>query len=256
VTKIESCGATDIGRRRQLNQDRFLVDNDTGLYVVADGMGGHNAGEIASSLAVETIAAFIRRSQDSEKLTWPFGIEPNISYGANRLRTAVLLANRRVWREADSRPEYTGMGTTIVAALAQDSVLNICSAGDCRAYRLRAGRLDQITTDDSWVQAAYTAGVLRPENLQSHPLRSIITKAVGARETLEPNVFEHQVEGGDTWLLCSDGLHGMLRDDQISGMLSAGTHDFARLVTDLVAAANDAGGKDNITALVLRYRSI
>ncbi len=158
MIRIESCGATDVGRRRQLNEDCILVDDDAGLYIVADGMGGHNAGEVASSLAVETMAAFIRRSREFEKLTWPFGIEPALSYGANRLRTAALLANRRVWREADRRQEYTGMGTTIVAALADERLLNICSAGDCRAYRIVSGKLEQITTDDSWVQAAYSAG--------------------------------------------------------------------------------------------------
>ncbi len=250
---IESFGATDVGHRRQLNEDSLLVDDDAGLYIVADGMGGHNAGEVASSLAVETIAAFIRRSREFEKLTWPFGIEPGLSYGANRLRTAVLLANRRVWREADSRQEYTGMGTTIVAALADEGLLNICSAGDCRAYRVLPGKLEQLTTDDSWVQAAYSAGILKAEAIPSHPLRSIVTKAVGARETIDVEVFEQPVQSGQSFLLCSDGLHGMLGQGEILGIVSANGRSLKSTVDDLIAAANAAGGRDNITAVMLRY---
>ena len=255
MTRIESCGATDIGRRRPLNEDNLLVDDDAGLYIVADGMGGHSAGEIASSLAIDTVAAFIQRSRESEKLTWPFGIEPALSYGANRLRTAVLLANRRVWREADRRQEYTGMGATIVAALATDGHLNICSAGDCRAYRVGPGRIEQITTDDSWVQAAYAAGVLQAEVIPSHPLRSIVTKAVGARETLEVGVLEQRVQDRDMFLLCSDGLHGMLADGRMLEIISAEGATLRNSIQDLISSANEAGGKDNITALILRCRS-
>jgi serine/threonine protein phosphatase PrpC len=253
VTKIESCGATDIGRRRQLNEDSFLVDDDTGLYVVADGMGGHNGGEIASRLAVETVSAFIQRSRDSEKLTWPFGIEPTLSYSSNRLRTAVLLANRRIWREADSSEEYTGMGTTIVAALAEDGHLCICSAGDCRAYRVHPGHIEQLTTDHSWVQAAYEAGVLRAEALHSHPLRSIVTRAVGASESLEVDVLEQQVVLGDSFLLCSDGLHGMVADGAMLDIIRGTDARLDETVRRLISAANEAGGRDNITALMVRY---
>ncbi len=255
MSKIESCGATDIGRRRQLNEDNFLADDDAGLYIVADGMGGHSAGEIASKLAIETVAAFVQRSREFEKLTWPFGIEPALSYSSNRLRTAVLLANRRVWREADRRQEYTGMGTTLVAALAEDGCLSICSAGDCRAYRVHARHLEQITTDDSWVQAAYDAGILQADAIPSHPLRSIVTKAVGARETLELGVLEHRVTDGDMFLFCSDGLHGMLADGKIHGIVADGDATLPDILRNLIAAANEAGGKDNITALMLRYRS-
>jgi protein phosphatase len=219
-------------------------------------MGGHNAGEVASKMATDTVAAFIRRSEEVDKLTWPFGLDPNLSYGGNRLRTAVMLANRRVWREADSRQEYTGMGTTIVAALAEANMLSFCSAGDSRAYRIRNGNLEQITTDDSWVQAAYSIGALDANKIADHPMRSIITKAVGAKETIEADVIEEPLHEGDTFLLCSDGLHGMLDDSQILRIVMNGDGNLCRSVAELIAAANEAGGKDNITALLLRYHGV
>jgi protein phosphatase len=256
VNRFVSFGASDVGRRRQLNEDSLLVDDETGLYIVADGMGGHNAGEVASKMAADTVATFIRRSQESDKLTWPFGLDPNLSYSANRLRTAVLLANRRVWREADSRQEYTGMGTTIVAALGEGNTLTFCSAGDSRAYRIRDGHLDQITTDDSWVQAAYSIGALDANKIADHPMRSIITKAIGAKEAIDAEVIEESLRDGDAYLLCSDGLHGMLRDSEILRIVMSGDGNLSRSVTDLIAAANDAGGKDNITALLLRYHEL
>jgi protein phosphatase len=252
VNQFVSYGATDAGRRRQLNEDSLFFDDRAGLYIVADGMGGHNAGEIASRMAIEAITAFIRRSCETDKLTWPFGIEPNLSYGGNRLRTAVMLANRRVWREADSRAEYTGMGTTVVSAIVEEGVISICSAGDSRAYRIREWTLEQITIDDSWVQAAYNVGAFDETKLQNHPMRSVITKAVGAKESLELDVAEEQVLPGDIYLLCSDGLHGMLEDAHILDIMREGNGDLQKSVTDLIAAANQAGGRDNITVLLLR----
>jgi protein phosphatase len=252
VTKFVSFGATDVGRRRQLNEDNLFFDDGAGLYIVADGMGGHNAGEVASRMAIEAVTAFMRRSCETDKLTWPFGIEPNLSYGSNRLRTAVMLANRRVWREADGRAEYTGMGTTVVSAFVEDGTISICSAGDSRAYRIRGWELEQITTDDSWVQAAYNVGALNETKLHTHPMRSIITKAVGAKESIELDVAEEPIQPGDIYLLCSDGLHVMLEDSQILEIIKDGNGDLQQSVADLIAAANQAGGRDNITVLLLR----
>ena len=181
---IESFGVTDIGRRRQLNEDAMLIDDKAGLYVVADGMGGHNAGEVASQLAVETVSNFVGRSGHDEEITWPYGVDPAISINANRLRTAVMLANKRVWKEADNREDYTGMGTTIVAGLAEDASLILCGAGDSRAYRLRGDTLEQITVDDSWVQVALSEGLLQADEAENHPMKNIITKAVGRSKTL------------------------------------------------------------------------
>jgi protein phosphatase len=251
---IESAGVTDIGRRRQLNEDAMFVDDESGLYVVADGMGGHNAGEVASKLAVETVSNFVRRSGDDEEITWPYGVDPSISINANRLRTAIMLANKRVWKEADNREDYTGMGTTIVAGLVEDDNITLCGAGDSRAYRLRGDALDQITTDDSWVQVALTEGLLQADEAENHPMKNIITKAVGAKQNIELTVYEEGLEDGDVYLLCTDGLHGMVAEAEILEILKGKTDDLEQIVQSLVAAANDKGGKDNITAVVFRYR--
>jgi protein phosphatase len=251
---IKSAGVTDIGRRRQLNEDALFVDDESGLYVVADGMGGHNAGEVASKLAVETVSNFVRRSGDDEEITWPYGVDPTISINANRLRTAIMLANKRVWKEADNREDYTGMGTTIVAGLVEDDHITLCGAGDSRAYRLRGDALDQITTDDSWVQVALTEGLLQADEAENHPMKNIITKAVGAKQNIELTVHEEPLEDGDVYLLCTDGLHGMVAEARILEILRDKKDDLEQAVQTLITAANDKGGKDNITAIVLHYR--
>jgi protein phosphatase len=251
---IESFGATDVGLRRKLNEDSLLVDNDSGLFVVADGMGGHNAGEIASRIAVETVANFVQRSRAEEEITWPYGVDPKLSMNANRLLTAVMLANKRVWKEADHRQDYTGMGTTIVAALADAETISFVSAGDSRAYRLRKNVFQQMTVDDSWVQAAVDEGVLLPEEAESHPMKNIITKAIGAKENIEITVDEYSLEDDDLYLLCSDGLHGMVSEVRLAEIVRGSNGSLPNLVRDLIDAANGSGGKDNVTALVLRYR--
>jgi len=250
---IESAGLSDIGRRRQLNEDAMFTGDESGLYVVADGMGGHNAGEVASRLAVETVSNFVRRSGEDEEITWPYGVDPSISINANRLRTAIMLANKRVWKEADNREDYTGMGTTIVAGLVEEDNIILCGAGDSRAYRLRDDAFDQITTDDSWVQVALTEGLLQADEAENHPMKNIITKAVGAKQNIELSVQEETLEDGDMYLLCTDGLHGMLTQTEILEILRAKKDDLEQTVQGLIAAANENGGKDNVTAVVLRY---
>lgn len=251
---IDSFGATDVGLRRKLNEDSLLVDGALGLFVVADGMGGHNAGEIASRLTVETVGNFVQRSREEEEITWPYGVDPKLSLNANRLVTAVMLANKRVWKEADNRQDYTGMGTTIVAALVNEKNISFVSAGDSRAYRLRADDFRQMTVDDSWVQAAVDEGVLLPEEAESHPMKNIITKAIGAKEYLDVSVEEHELEDDDLYLLCSDGLHGMIPDRALSEKVVGAKGSLEELVRDLIHTANENGGKDNVTALAVRYK--
>jgi len=250
---IECFAATDVGLRRQLNEDSLVEDEELGLYIVADGMGGHNAGEIASKLATETVLNFFRRSVEEEEITWPYGIDPKLSLEANRLRTAIMLANKRVWKEADNRRDYTGMGTTIVAAVARQDTITFASAGDSRVYRIRDDHLEQLTIDDSWVQVAITEGVLDPEEAGNHPMRNIITKAVGAKEDIETALREEQFLKNDLYLLCSDGLHGMVADEEILRIVIESGCEPERAVRRLIQAANDKGGKDNVTVLILRY---
>jgi len=250
---LEAYGQTDVGRRRKLNEDNFLVSKEPGLFAVCDGMGGHNAGEVASKMAIETLQAFIEKSHREKEITWPYGLDVNLSFDGNRLKTAVKLANKKVFRAADNREDYTGMGTTAVAALVSENVLTVGSAGDSRCYLLRAGKLTQLTRDDSWVSAALGEGILNSDEIERHPLRNVITKAVGAKETIELDVVEQKLEPGDLALICSDGLHAMLSDDQILATLTPVPATLEEAAGKLIDAANEAGNKDNVSVVLLRY---
>jgi protein phosphatase len=250
---LEAYGQTDVGRRRKLNEDSFLVAPEPNLYAVCDGMGGHNAGEVASKMAIETLQAFIERSHREKEITWPYGLDVNLSYDGNRLKTAIKLANKRVYRAADNKEEYTGMGTTAVAGLVSGDMLTVGSAGDSRCYLLRGGELKQLTRDDSWVSAALGEGILNSDEIERHPLRNVITKAVGAKETIDLDVVEQKLENADVVLICSDGLHAMLSDDQIREAMTPFPAKLEEAAANLIAAANEAGGKDNVSVVLLRY---
>lgn len=251
---LEALGQTDVGRRRKLNEDNFLVDTEVNLFAVCDGMGGHNAGEVASKLAIETLAAFIRKSAGEDKdITWPYGLEKELSYEANRLKTAIRLANKRVFKAADNREDYTGMGTTVVAALCNGSILSIGSVGDSRCYLARESQLTQLTRDDSWVSAAWAEGILTSAEIEKHPLRNVITKAVGAKDSLDLDIVEHPLLPGDVALICSDGLHGMINDRKIQELLTPMPSSLEDAATRLIGAANEAGGKDNVSVVLVRY---
>jgi serine/threonine protein phosphatase PrpC len=252
---LEAYGRTDVGRRRKLNEDSFLVAPEYNLYAVCDGMGGHNAGEVASKMAIETLESFVEKSHREKEITWPYGLDVELSFEGNRIQTALKLANKKVFKAADNREEYTGMGTTVVAALAVGKMLTVGSAGDSRCYLLRDGALKQLTTDDSWVSAAWAEGILNAEEIERHPLRNVITRAVGAKETLEVNIVEQELQDGDLALLCSDGLHSMITNEQILKVLTPLPESLEDASAGLVAAANEAGGKDNVTVVLLRYTS-
>jgi len=249
--RTESYGASDIGLRRLINQDSLFFEDAAGLYVVADGMGGHSAGEVASGLAVKTVRDFVARSRLADAVEWPCPVDAGLSYNGNCLRAAIILANRRIWQEAGQRPDLAGMGTTIVAALAEEDVITLASAGDSRAYCIRQRAIRQLTVDDSWVQAALERGVLSSEQIRNHAMRNVITKAVGANEEIEPRVLEERLQPGDYYLFCSDGLHGTISDSDILEIILSSGGDLRRSVTALIDAANAGGGKDNITVLLL-----
>jgi protein phosphatase len=250
---LEAYGQTDVGRRRKLNEDNFLVAPEPNLYAVCDGMGGHNAGEVASKMAIETLQAFIEKSHREKEITWPYGLDVNLSYDGNRLKTAIKLANKKVYRAADNREDYTGMGTTVVAGLVSENILTVGSAGDSRCYLLRKGELTQLTRDDSWVSAALGEGILNSDEIERHPLRNVITKAVGAKDSIELDVVEKALESGDVVFICSDGLHAMLNDEQIRAAVTPFPETLEEAAGKLIDAANEAGGKDNVSVVLLRY---
>jgi protein phosphatase len=250
---LEAYGQTDVGRRRKLNEDSFLVDPETNLYAVCDGMGGHNAGEVASQMAIEALESFIRRSHQEKEITWPYGLDVDLSFDGNRLKTAVKLANKKVFKAADNREEYTGMGTTVVVTLVSGNVMTVGSAGDSRCYLLREGKLSQLTKDDSWVSAAWAEGILNSDELERHPLKNVITKAVGAKDAIEIDVHEQILKPGDVALLCSDGLHSMIKDEAILAAVTPFPATLQEAAGKLIDAANEAGGKDNVSVVLLRY---
>ena len=239
---------TDVGPRK-MNQDHLGSWPELGLYVVADGMGGHNAGEVASHLAVETIHGFIAESARTADITWPFGLEVKNSIDLNRLITAVRLANRKIYSEGAKAPELSGMGTTVVAALVAGEKVALVSVGDSRIYRLRNGSLEQLSSDDTWL--ASVLGAKQAEDADpGHPLRHVLTSVVGTKDDLKPESREEQLKAGDLLLLCTDGIHGRLDNAALTSVLTSAA-TAADGATKLVNEAITRGTTDNATALVI-----
>jgi protein phosphatase len=251
---ITAAGVTHPGRVRPINEDTFLCDLENGLFVVGDGMGGHHAGEVASNLAVESIRTFLTRTRDGEEMTWPYGINPELSFDGNRIMTAIKLANRRVFKAGESREDYSGMGTTIVVALATaEGRLVFASVGDSRIYSFAAATLTQLTQDDSWVSMMLGKDNVDPGVLARHPMKHVLTNVIGARDQLEFKVTERPLDREELFLLSTDGLHGALEAPDIVAILGSGQPPDA-LADRLVQAALERGGSDNITALVVRHQ--
>ncbi len=239
---------TDVGARK-MNQDHLGSWPDLGLFVVADGMGGHNGGEVASHLAVETIRAFIAESAIASDMTWPFGLETKHSIDTNRLTTAVRLANRKIYHEGTKTPDLNGMGTTVVAALVAGDRITIVSVGDSRMYRLRSGALEQLTKDDTWL--ASVLGQKQAEDADpGHPLRHVLTSVVGTKDDVKPGAREELMIAGDRFVLCTDGIHGKLDSTALTTLLATASTAIDGAAT-LVSEAITRGTTDNATALVI-----
>jgi len=238
-----SFGMTDVGRRRESNEDAFLEDDALGLYAVADGMGGHAAGEVASRLAIETLLDAVQRTR-------PGNATPPEEVG-RVLREAIEQANRSICSSVEGRDEWRGMGTTLVALVAAGSDAIIGHVGDSRAYVLRDGSLKRLTSDHSWVNEQVKMGLLTDEDAQRHPYRNIVTRALGNREQVEVDLLRESIRPGDVFLLCSDGLNTMLGDDQIREQLRRHVGDPRSACEALVDAANARGGEDNTTVVVV-----
>jgi serine/threonine protein phosphatase PrpC len=246
---IEAFGLSEIGPVRRINEDCFISALDLQLFLVADGMGGHAAGEVASRLAAESIENFIRRSQDTTDFSWPYGIDARLSYEGNRLKTAVNLGNRRIHRLAENHDDYLGMGTTVVCVLLAGNQMIVAHVGDSRLYVFAEGTLTQLTEDDSW--AATVLGGGTPRN-RPQSMRHVLTIALGARGDTEVHLAERVMMGTETLLLCSDGLHGSVPGELLHQLL-ASDQPVPQLVHTLIATALEQGSRDNITALVVRY---
>jgi len=241
--KFRVAGLSDVGRCRSLNQDRYLVDPTSGLYAVADGMGGHAAGEVASRMAIEALAQSMRREEGS---SWDDPAE-----AGRCLEQALLEGNRKICESTEAHSEWRGMGTTIVAAVAVGNRLVIGHVGDSRAYLLRNGDLTQLTSDHSLVNEQVKMGLITSEEAQRHPHRNIVTRALGNQPRVAVDLLEETVQAGDLILLCSDGLNSMLDHAEIREALHSHRNVPQTACRALVDRANARGGEDNITVVVL-----
>lgn len=229
-------GATDTGRQRDHNEDTFALAPELGIAVLADGMGGHNAGEVASQLAVDTTLAILGQTR---------GLAAR-----DRLETAVMAANATIREKAAESSRYKDMGTTLVAVLLDRQSLAVAHVGDSRLYRLRRGELVALTRDHSLLQEFIDKGLYTPEEARQKVARNILTHALGLEDTTRIDITEHPLQAGDRYLLCSDGLYEMMSDPEISALLGRPL-PLPDICTALIELANAKGGKDNITVIVI-----
>ena len=248
--------SSDPGLRRSSNEDSYCTRPDLGLFVVADGMGGHVAGEVASRVAVEAIEIFIQETAGADKnRTWPFPFEPALSLEANRLKAAFRLANRRIASTIADSHDLRGMATTASSLLTGPDGACVAHVGDSRVYVLRGGHLQQITNDHSWVEEQVRAGTMTATAARQHPWRNVVTRALSGGEDPEVDVTQVQPVQRERYLLCSDGLFSVVPDEQIAALLGTPGVPLEDVCQKLIDAANAAGGPDNITALVLEVNA-
>ncbi len=246
--RIRVHGATDIGRKRSINEDNYKICPKMNLFIVADGMGGHIAGEIASRLAVDIIAEAVQFEfeslRDNDRLA---DFHPG-----HLLDKAIQLANRKILETAQKRPELEGMGTTTVAALVHHNTLHIASVGDSRIYRVRDHEISQLTSDHSWVNMQVRLGNMTAEEARYHPMRNVITRALGTQLEVEIDIMAHLIRHNDVVLLCTDGLSNSIQMPEIAQQINE-RPDLESATESLIQIANERGGDDNITAVLLQF---
>jgi PPM family protein phosphatase len=252
VMRAFASGLTDVGLQREHNEDSFVVLGDFDLFIVADGMGGHRAGDVASRLATDTIAAFFK-STATEDVTWPFHFDTSLSEEENRLLTGIRIANRQIFEQSSKSRECRGMGTTVVGALfsRKSNRMYIGHVGDSRCYRVRRGELRQMTRDHSLINDYLLAMPDLTEEQRSELPKNVITRALGMQDQVMVDLQADEPQAGDMYMLCSDGLSGMIGEDEILDILMS-TADPDEACRRLVSRANEHGGEDNITAIVVR----
>jgi len=241
-----------VGLQRDHNEDSFAILNDQELYVVADGMGGHRAGDVASRLATDSMVEFFRATA-AEDVTWPFHFDARLSEEENRLLTGIRIANRQIIERSLRSRECHGMGTTIVGALfsPDKGKMFIGHVGDSRAYRVREGKIAQLTRDHSLVNDYLLAMPELTDEQKSELPKNVITRALGMQDHVTVDLQSDDAQIGDTYVLCSDGLSGMMDDGEILDVVGESA-DISEACRRLVAIANEHGGEDNITAVIVR----
>ena len=249
--KITSCGITDVGQKRQNNEDNFLINDEINLYVVADGMGGHVGGEFASQIAVTTIEEVIQNVEVDPEATRPDwgALGSAVAISGEKLKYAIRLAGKRIFDRTNDEPELRGMGTTTVAMLFDQNKVFLAHVGDSRAYLIRGATVSQVTEDHSLVNEQIRLGLITREAARNHKLKNIITRSVGYQEDVEIDTIVRPVDKGDRFVLCSDGLSNLVDENEILDVVGANqsTEIAAQKLIDL---ANSRGGDDNITLII------
>jgi protein phosphatase len=238
--------------KRAHNEDSFYLPESERLAIVADGMGGHASGEVASKMAVDTISGFFKVTQDDQQLTWPFKMDHGNRYDVNRMVTAIKLANLKIHEQAQKDPRCHGMGTTVVATLFLDRALVVGHVGDSRLYRRRDGALKQLTEDHSLLNDYMKMKSMTQDEVDNFPHKNVIVRALGMKETVKVDAILDTPQTGDTYLLCSDGLSGQLSHEEMRDLVTR-NKDLKAAGQALVDRANEAGGPDNITVLLCRW---
>jgi protein phosphatase len=247
--KLHCVGQTDTGRVREHNEDMIAVDGDLGLAVLADGMGGYNAGEVASGIAVKTVFNLVREAIASQDLSVPDG-GTGLSRPTIILRDAIQRANKIIYQTARTQTQCQGMGTTVVAALFYDNKITVAHVGDSRLYRMRGSEIEQVTLDHSLLQELVDRGFYSPEEAQRASNKNYVTRALGVETQVEVEMQEHAVHKGDVYLMCSDGLSDMIGDDDMVVTLNTFGNNLYSVGQHLIQLANDNGGKDNISVVL------
>jgi PPM family protein phosphatase len=247
--KLDFVGRTDTGRVREHNEDTIASDVDVGLLVLADGMGGYNAGEVASGIAVKTITNLVREGLAREDLG-SIDRTTGLTRPSIVLRDAITRANKIIYQTARSQAECEGMGTTVVAALFYDNRISIAHVGDSRLYRQRGSQISQVTMDHSLLQELVDRGFYSPEEAQRAANKNYVTRALGVEPSVEVEVQEHPVDKGDIYILCSDGLSDMVEDEDIRLTISTFGANLDTVAKQLIQLANENGGRDNVSVVL------
>ncbi len=246
--RLIAAGKTDVGCVRKHNEDNLLLDTELGLLVVADGLGGHAAGEIASKIVVDRVAHFIAQTVEKDR-TWPLEYDVSLNYDGNRLKVALLLSDQAIAEDIKTNPERETMGSTVVACLVHGRKVTMAHVGDSRAYLVNGDAILQITRDHSWVAEQVAHGILTPSEARVHPFRNVITQALGNGGDLDVAIQELELGKMDRLLLCSDGLSGMVSDQDIWSIVNE-SPSLEEAVNRLVARAKENGGEDNVTVIL------
>lgn len=250
--RIEVAGETNVGMKRNHNEDNFSIIEESGLYVVADGMGGHASGEVASKMAVDSLREFFEATASDPERTWPYRMDRAKGYEENRLITGIKLANLRIFETGQRDAKQRNMGTTLVALFAVEDGVYVAHVGDSRIYRVRDGKIELLTEDHSLLNDYIKMKRLTPEEIANFPHKNVIVRALGMKDTVKVDTrFEKPLEN-DIYLLCSDGLSGPVTDEQILEVTTSAP-DIKTAASKLIERANENGGPDNITVVLARW---